>query len=193
MLEAQGWAAKRDGVPLMSALPNSTGRVAVTQADYAEYLEQLVRLLREEIPANLVSLVLYGSVARGQASAESDLDLLVVLRDAPEAYYERLRPFVAVLRRLRRTPAAEQARACGLWGEPSFVILTQSEAAQSRLLYLDMTVEARVLLDEEGFFQARLRRTRQRLRQLGSRRVPTDRGWYWELQPGGKLGEAVYL
>lgn len=177
----------------MSAVVDRDNREAVGQADYAEYLGQSVRLLREELGDNLVSLALYGSVARGDASTESDLDLLVVLRDAAEVYYERLRPFVSVVRRLRRTAAAAGARERGLLGEPSFVVLTRREALQSRLLYLDMVAEAKLLIDEEGFLRERLDRTGERLRHLGSRRIHTERGWYWELQPNRNSGAAVWL
>jgi hypothetical protein len=37
---------------------------------------------------NLVSLVVYGSVARGRARRDSDLDLLVVFEDLPRGVFE---------------------------------------------------------------------------------------------------------
>ena len=46
--------------------------------------EQLVRALAKRIPG-LVSLVLFGSEARGEARATSDVDLLIIVREYSEA------------------------------------------------------------------------------------------------------------
>ena len=40
---------------------------------------EFVRRLRRDLPANIVDLRLFGSEARGQASPESDIDVLVVV------------------------------------------------------------------------------------------------------------------
>jgi len=46
-------------------------------------IAKLVERLKEEFGDNLVSVVLYGSVARGDYRPDSDIDLLLVLRGAP--------------------------------------------------------------------------------------------------------------
>jgi predicted nucleotidyltransferase len=74
-------------------------------ADYAALLEaeeredgQLSRLLdtlteelRSQLGSDLGLLILYGSYARGEAQPDSDVDLFVVLRQASEAVYEKVR------------------------------------------------------------------------------------------------------
>ena len=45
---------------------------------------EFVRRLRRDLPANIVDLRLFGSEARGQASPESDIDVLVVVRPDAE-------------------------------------------------------------------------------------------------------------
>ncbi len=44
-------------------------------------LEKVVPILRRELGDNLVKLLLYGSVARGEATEESDVDLAAVVRE----------------------------------------------------------------------------------------------------------------
>jgi predicted nucleotidyltransferase len=51
--------------------------------DYKEILTQFKQLLQEKFGADLISLVLFGSVARGAAKPESDLDMLIILKRAP--------------------------------------------------------------------------------------------------------------
>ena len=45
---------------------------------------EFVRRLRRDLPANIVDLRLFGSDARGQASPESDIDVLVVVQPDAE-------------------------------------------------------------------------------------------------------------
>jgi predicted nucleotidyltransferase len=45
----------------------------------AAALEEFARAVRARLGANLVALKLFGSTARGEATAESDLDVLVVV------------------------------------------------------------------------------------------------------------------
>lgn len=59
------------------------------------YLSHLLTALTEEFERQLGSdlwlLVLYGSYARGEAQPDSDVDLFVVMRQASEAVYEKVR------------------------------------------------------------------------------------------------------
>ena len=43
-------------------------------------VEQFVRRLRQELAASVVDVRLFGSEARGEASADSDIDVLVVVQ-----------------------------------------------------------------------------------------------------------------
>lgn len=52
--------------------------------------QELTEALRSELGGNLVAAVLFGSHARGTASDDSDVDLLLVLRREPAGLGERL-------------------------------------------------------------------------------------------------------
>lgn len=68
-------------------------------------LERLVsrfrELLEEDLGENLVSLVLFGSVARGDYRQDSDIDLLVVCESLPSNRWQWWDPVLAVEERLR--------------------------------------------------------------------------------------------
>ncbi len=93
-----------------------------------EYLEAVVQALRHCLGPRLLSVVLYGSVARGTATVTSDLDLLIVVREAPTSYYERLWPVLDAVRSLHRPP--------GAWSPPvSPLILSEEEAKENRYIF----------------------------------------------------------
>lgn len=161
---------------------------------YRDLLECFVRLLRERLGDDLRAVVLYGSVARGTARPESDVDLLIVWREAPENYVARLKTIMEVAKALQDGPTA-RLREKGL-PQPylSYLVLSEDEADMNRYLYLDMVDEAILLHDPDGFFARRLRRLQERLVQLGARRVwLPDGSWYWDLKPDLELGEEFEL
>jgi predicted nucleotidyltransferase len=49
------------------------------QANYQEAVDEFVRRAREKYDDKIDSIILFGSVARGEAGRESDIDILVVI------------------------------------------------------------------------------------------------------------------
>ncbi|MCK4736664.1 MAG: nucleotidyltransferase domain-containing protein [Methanophagales archaeon] len=49
------------------------------QAEYQEAVNEFVRRAREKYKDKIDSIILFGSVARGEAGSESDIDILVVI------------------------------------------------------------------------------------------------------------------
>lgn len=156
-------------------------------------LDQFVRRVQTALGGNVVSVVLYGSVARGEAKPESDVDLLLVLEKASPVYRDRLRPIFPVLRELQAHPCWTALADQGISPSFSVLVLSRDEADRNRSFYLDMIEEARILVDREDFFQRRLNVLRNRLRELGARKVREDGTWYWDLKPDLHLGENIIL
>ena len=165
----------------------------IDYADYKALLDRFLERLTARFDDDLVSLVLYGSIARGDAGSQSDVDLLIVLKEAPSSYRDRLGPFLPILEAMREEPAWRSLESTGIVPVISTLILSKEEADRNRLLYLDMLDDARILFDHDGFFQGRLRKLAGRLQELGSRKIQRNGGWYWDLKPGSKIGETVAL
>ncbi len=105
--------------------------------DYKETLTRFEQLLLRKFGDNLISIVLYGSVARGTA---------------------------------------------------------KEEATENRNIFLDMIDDSIILYDKDNFFKNRLKELKNRLTQLGSRKVTLkDKTWYWQLKPDIKAGEILEL
>jgi uncharacterized protein len=98
----------------------------------------------------LVSLVVFGSMGRGTARPDSDLDLLIVADDLPKGRIARVEEFAAVERAL--TLCLVEGRRAGFPTECSPVFKTPAEVMAGSPLFLDMVEDAKILYDRDGFF-----------------------------------------
>lgn len=151
---------------------------------YAELAQQI-------LGDHLVSMALYGSVARGQAGPRSDIDLFVMLADAPAGMFRRRALLEPV--RERVTPELEALWSQGIYADFVEVIRTRQEALEFHPLYLDMSVDAKLLFDRDGFLEEILERVREKLQAMGAQRRALGTSWYWELKKEFKPGEVIQL
>jgi predicted nucleotidyltransferase len=158
--------------------------------DYKQILDSFKQSLLERFSSNLISLVLFGSVARGSAKQESDIDLLIILKDAPDSYYKCLEPVVDIELKLRK----EAFETTGTTAMFSSIILSKKEAMQNRNIFLDMLDASIILYDKGDFFKNRLKDLEKRLLKLGSKKVILeDKTWYWNLKPDSVPWEVIEL
>jgi predicted nucleotidyltransferase len=157
---------------------------------YEQILEALPAELRATYGPRLVACAVFGSVGRGTPRFDSDVDLLLVVRDLPRGRFNRLDEFLPVEARLAPALRAEPGYPAV---ELSPVFKTPGEVEAGSPLFLDMVQDARILYDPEGFLGRYLDRLRARLRELGARRIWRGNAWHWELKPDLKPGEVFAL
>lgn len=159
------------------------------QEPYKSLLEKLTKLLQEEFQDRLVSVVLYGSVARGNNRKDSDIDLLLVIKGLPKTITERVILFDKVERKLDDDIMRLMDE--GYYVTFSPVLKTPEEAVRFSPIYMDITEDAIILYDRDGFFRKVLEKTRKRLKELGFERVwLSEKSWYWRKRDY-KLGEII--
>ena len=150
-VQASGRTLRRAANRGLIRAERASERRLLLSASELTYVRTHWRLLRSLLEAlrkqpNVRLAVLFGSVARGDESADSDLDVLVRLRrDAPRE-------------RAELVDALEAASGRGV--QP--VSVTQAE--ESPLLLADVLSDGRVLVDREGEWP-RLQRCRRRIEE----------------------------
>ncbi len=147
-------------------------------------LEQFREVLEARFGDALVALVAFGSQVQGRARPESDLDLLIVIRDLPRRRLDRRR----LLGPLAHQVSDEFAATA------STVLLTPDEASTVKPFYLGLLDGHRILVDRGDFVRGILARLDRRLVELGAQRLTDEQGnGYWDLKPDYVLGEDVVL
>ena len=158
---------------------------------YKTLIEELIEALKRKYGDKFISLVVFGSVARGEARKDSDVDLLLVIDSIPKRRLERQKEFMEVEKELEGY--LNELFDEGYFIDFSPIIKTPEEAMKFSPLYLDMVEDAIIAYDKDDFFMKILERLRKRLEELGSKRVRMGRKWYWILKPDYRFGEVIRI
>jgi predicted nucleotidyltransferase len=168
-------------------------RDKIPQREYLPILEFVTVRLVEFFWSKLISLIVFGSVARGKAEMESDVDVLVVADGLPERYSERL-----VL--IRKVLSGVESIRMRMWEKDGVyplidvIALTPQEASINHPFYLDMAGEAVVIFDRGDFMKNKLEVLERKLCEIGARKVVLPNGsWFWDLKSEISKGEVVEL
>ncbi len=159
--------------------------------EYSHLIESLADETQAFYGSRLVSIVLFGSTARGTPGPESDVDVLIVADPLPAGRLKRVTEFESVEGRLDSILGSMKDK--GLAVSLSPVFKTPEEVGLGSPLFLDMTEDGRILFDRDGFMGGYLRKLRDRLRSLGARRVQYRGAWYWDLKPDYRPGDVIDL
>lgn len=149
---------------------DSVKTIEMLEQDVAELS---VEALRRGLGERLLSVVLFGSRARGDNLETSDWDMLVIAHDLPE------RPLVRRFYLKDLLPVSCR-------GAVSILARTPSEfRSQLPSLYLDIALDGRILYDPTGYMTGELAVLKRLMRQVGLYREVTSAGdnWHWQNEP----------
>ncbi len=157
-----------------------------------DFLDRLVKALKRTLGENLISVILYGSYARGQIEPESDVDVLIIADGLVSSSIERQVFFTQILSKVE-DPLRQTLSQTGWFPYISAILKTSQEADCISRIYFDMIDEAKIIFDKRDFFRSVLKKTRKRLGELGAKRVQVGKMWYWDLKPDYRPGEVFEI
>jgi len=164
----------------------SSGRISnldkVPQGRYARLLGLFSVEILEAFPATN-AIIVYGSVARGTAQPQSDIDVLILVSDSDESVGERIRKFSGIEDSGNTGRELEWLDGRGICTHISLLPLSLREAEQMPPILLDI-VEDGITIADDGSFQKLRGMLRSRLAAQGIRReYLSPNEWYWVLSP----------
>jgi len=138
-----------------------------TNDDPREALAPVRECLQGELGEQLLCLVLFGSHARGEATEDSDWDVLLVAKGLSSSVLERKQMLRSVLPRYWRYRV-------------SFVARTPEEFESANPpLFLDIALDGLIVHDMGGYAKDRLAAIRQTIKEKGLFRERRGGNWIW--------------
>ena len=164
---------------------------AMLKDKFRELQKRLLEETKSFYGNRLVSFVVFGSVARETYRPNSDIDLLIIVENLPRGRMKRVSQYSIVEDRVE--PFLKSLQKEGIDTFISAFFKTPQEVESGSPLFLDMVEDARILYDRDGFFAKRLDRLRERLKELGAKRIWRGNSWHWVLKPDYQPGEVIEL
>jgi len=163
----------------------------VAEIPQERYVKLVCDVFRSASKAfSLSSFAVYGTVARGAARNDSDIDILVISNDFTGSLGLRAENLLKIEELVKNE--LDWLRKKSLYTSLSFCPLREEEAENMPLLFLDLTEEAVILYDENRFLERVLTDFKARLLKLGAKRVFIDgENWYWDLKPDYRFGDEI--
>jgi predicted nucleotidyltransferase len=159
-----------------------------------EYIKELLKQARDLIMAkygeDLVSIAVFGSVARGDFNSQSDIDMVIVA-NSEESMGRRLNKFGLVLEELLRTSAYNSCKMRMMPHKILPIILTPAEVKARPSILLDLVTDARIIFDKDDFLKLEIEALHSRLKEIGAKKLEHNGKWYWILKPGIRRGEVI--
>lgn len=155
----------------------------------ARILNETRDLILSHYGDSLVSLVVFGSYARGDFRLNSDIDILVVLNKRTcDSRVEQNRDFVVHVEAplLDRLDDAQKEGFSLTW---SPLILAAESARKFNPLYLDMVSDHILLHDKGDFMKGVLDSVAEKMKKWGSKKEQVGGHWAWVIKPGMKFDE----
>ncbi len=159
---------------------------------YYELIDRLKKICIEYYGKRLISLVIFGSVAKDSFRPDSDIDVLIIADDLPKGRIKRVSEFTENIE-VRLSDDIKSLSEKNIFPYFSPVIKSKEEVMLGSPLFLDMTEDVKILYDADNFFENYLSDLRDKMKRLGSRKVYFKGGYYWLLKPDYKYGDIIEL
>jgi len=132
--------------------------------------DTIVHCYKEYMGDNLISIVLFGSRARGETKETSDCDLFIIAKELPA------KPFKRVLFIRDALKGRFDEKICIIARTPKEVL------SDFPPLYLNLALDGIILFDKDDFFKNLQGKIRNIIRQAGLQRKRDNGEFYWEWQ-----------
>ncbi len=155
---------------------------------YRSLIVKFVNNLLKEFKDKIISIAVFGSVARGDFKPTSDIDLIIIMKKPlPKSRMKRHKLISNILDKIEddRVKLARK----GIYTAISPIILDDEEAKYFRPLYLDLTQDAIIIYDKQNLLHKILQKLKQLIQEYEGERRWLGKQWYWIFKKGNPLIE----
>ncbi len=163
---------------------------------FPELLEKAIRsyldILKKCFGDKLSGVLIFGSVAKGKATKDSDIDFLVLLDDSYEhdPIEEMAKRFKDYIQKIDH----EEFMRRNLPYTPMSLYYKEKELRENPVILLDIQEQGIIIFDKEGKLEKIINDFKRWMKSHGTRKeYINEHGYYWILKPDLKPGEELEI
>ena len=159
---------------------------------FRHYLKSFLSYLKEELNEDLISLIIYGSVARSTWNRESDVDVLLIVSNN---YFNQFNEDKISEITINFYNKCREGSMYDNYINHSIQILTLSinDLDKFRTLFYDIAVDGIIIYDTNNIGLNLLMKYRNRIEKMGLKRIFLNKNdFYWE-RKDIEFGELIEL
>lgn len=157
---------------------------------FKDYLNNYLSRIKEDFGEDVISVILFGSVARGKWTLESDIDLLLIFSNDSTNLTKRLKKILFNFYEFNQLIDKEGNQLYGIIQE---VPLLQQDLNNFRTLFYDIAIDGILIFDRNNVGLEFINRIKRRIKDKGLKRIFLgEEDFYWK-RKDVKFGEIVEL
>lgn len=158
---------------------------------YYSLIKRYVCSIINELSELIESIVIFGSVARNTARDNSDIDMLIMLKERNKEINDR---FLKIQLTLYDSEEDQQLMERNIITKIFDIRKTEKELRDNPLILLDILDHGIILYDPNGKMRNLLQDLDKKLKELKAEKIVFEDGkWCWDLKPDWKPGEIVEI
>ncbi len=159
---------------------------------FRDYLVNFVRLLKEKYKEDLLSIILFGSVARGKWNNESDIDLFIIFTNKSSKRTAINNQITKIISNYERKSKLINSKGDRLFSTIQDISLSLKDLNTFRTIFYDIAMDGIILFDRNQTGFHFLEKIKKRIEENGLKRVfIKENDYYWERNV--KFGEIIEL
>lgn len=159
---------------------------------FRDYLYNFVRLLKENYKEDLLSIILFGSVARGKWNNESDIDLFIIFSNKSSIRTAINNRLTKIISDYERKSKLRNSKGDRLFSTIQDMSLSLKDLHTFRTIFYDIAMDGIILFDRNQTGFHFLKKIKKRIEEKGLKRVfIKENDYYWERNV--KFGEIIEL
>lgn len=159
---------------------------------FRDYLYNFVKLMEENYKEELLSIILFGSVARGKWNNASDIDLFIIFTIKSSIRTAINNRLTKIISDYERKSKLRNSKGNRLFSTIQDISLTLKDLHTFRTIFYDIAMDGIILFDRNQTGFQFLKKIKKRIEEKGLRRIfIKENDYYWERKV--KFGEIIEL
>ncbi len=159
---------------------------------YRDYLYNFVKLMKENYKEDLLSIILFGSVARGKWNNESDIDLFIIFTNKSSLRTIINKRLTKIISDYERNSKLRNSKGDRLFSTIQDISLVLKDLHTFRTIFYGIAMDGILLFDRNQTGLHFLKKIKKRIEEKGLRRIfIKENDYYWERKV--KFGEIIEL